>query len=159
MLVEILVAASIVVAGALASMSFIHSVNKLSRQTLHNAQASYLSEEATEVARLMRDNSWDNVSAANFPTGVPYYPVFNGTNWVLSQTPTNIGIFTRKIIFHDAYRKDSSAGTKQDDLQIYDETGYSYYYDPNSRSVTVNVTWYEEGTPVTKILSIYLMKI
>lgn len=96
MIVEVLVATSIITVSILAAMAVTQKSVYVSRQAFHTTQASFLLEEGAENARIARDNDWANVAALN------------------SSEP--IGIFTRTILASSVNRdnttKDiSSVGT------------------------------------------------
>ena len=99
MMVEVLVAASIITVSILAAMTVAQKAVFVSRQALHTTQAAFLLEEGAENARIARDNAWSNIVSLNFSE--------------------QVGIFTRTVIASNVNRdnttKDISAlGT--DDL-------------------------------------------
>ena len=63
MMVEILVAASIITVSILASMAVTQKSVSISRQAFHINQAAFLLEEGVEAVRTIRDNGWANISA------------------------------------------------------------------------------------------------
>ena len=74
MMVEVIVAISIIVVSVLAAMSVTQKSIFVSRQALHVKEASFLLEEGAESVRIIRDNSWNNISALN--VGTDYYLIF-----------------------------------------------------------------------------------
>ncbi|MFA6301024.1 MAG: hypothetical protein WC609_01595 [Candidatus Paceibacterota bacterium] len=101
MVVEILVATSIITVSILAAMTVAQKAIYVSRQALHATQASFLLEEGAEEARIARDNAWSGVVALN--------------------TSESIGIFTRTVVASSVTRNvvsgdigpgDADAGTK-----------------------------------------------
>ncbi len=146
MLVEVLVAVSIITLSVIAATAVAQKSVYVSRQALHVSQASYLLEEGAEAVRIVRDNGWSNLSA--LAPGTDYYPVFSGGTWTLSTTPATIGIFTRKINIANVNRDNATsdiAGTGTDD--------------PGTKMFTVTVSWNEGGTSQSKTLSFYIMDI
>jgi Tfp pilus assembly protein PilV len=146
MMVEIMVAVSLVTISMLAAMSVAQKSVYVSRQAFHATQASFLLEEGAEAVRILRDNAWTNISGLT--TGANYYPTFAGGAWTLSSTANTVGIFTRKVsiasVNRDNTTKDiSGAGTN----------------DPNTKLVTVTVSWLEGGVTITKTLQFYIINI
>jgi Tfp pilus assembly protein PilV len=77
LVVEILVAVSIITVFILTAMAVAQKAIYVSRQALHATQASFLLEQGGENMRIARDNAWSNV--ATFPE-------------------EQIGIFTRTVV-------------------------------------------------------------
>jgi len=146
MMIEILVAAAIIVSVVLAAMAVTQKAIQISYQSLHSSQASFLLEEGAEAVRIVRDNSWDNIS--NLNTATDYYPLFSGNTWILSTSPFQIGKFTRKVnvanVTRDTTTGDiSSTGTDDVDTKLF----------------TVTVSWLEGGRTITKTLPFYITNI
>lgn len=146
MMVEILVAMSIVTVSILAAMAVTQKSISVSRQAVHSSQASFLLEEGAEIVRILRDNAWINISSLNIATN--YYPTFSSPNWSLSTTPNTVGIFTRTVVIslvnRDNTTKDiSNSGTN----------------DTGTKLVAVTVTWVENGATVSKTLKFYIIDI
>lgn len=102
------------------------------REASTKQQAIFLTEEAIEAARFLRDQSWaGNISNLNL--GVDYYPIASGTTWFFSPTDPGLinGKFTRTIRFDRVFRNAS------DDITA---TGTE---DLNTRMVTARVLWGE----------------
>jgi Tfp pilus assembly protein PilV len=145
LMVEVLIVTSIIAVSVLAFMAVAQKSIYLSRQSLHTAQAVFLLEEGAEATRIVRDNGWVNITALN--TSTDYYPTFSST-WTLSSTPNTVGIFTRTVNV-EAVNRDNST----DDIA---EVGTE---DDGTRLVTVEVSWLEGGTTVTKTMSFYISDI
>jgi Tfp pilus assembly protein PilV len=146
MMVEILIAVSVIAVSVLAVMGVAHNSIRVARQSSHATQAGFLLEEGAESVRILRDNAWTNISALTPSTN--YYPTFSGGTWTLSTTPNTVGIFTRTVNISTVKRDNttndiSSSGTD----------------DPDTMLVVVTVSWLEGGTTVTKTLSFYVMNI
>ncbi len=144
MMVEIIIVASIITASILGIMAVAQKSIYVSRQTLHSVQASFLLEEGAEAVRVFRDNTWTNISSLNNATD--YYPVFSSGTWSLSTTPSQVGIFTRKVNIASVSRDNTT--------QDISSTGTN---DPGTKLITVTVSWSEAGTTVSKTLSFYIM--
>lgn len=146
MVVEILVAVSIIVVSVLAAMTVAQKSISVSRQAFHTTQATFLLEEGAEAVRILRDNAWTNIS--DLSAGANYYLNFSGSTWILEETANTVGIFTRTIslanVNRDNITKDiSSTGTN----------------DLGTKLITVTVSWPEGGVTITKTLQFYIMNI
>jgi len=142
MMLEVLVISAIIVASVVASLVVAQKSIYLSRQSFHQAQAAFLLDEGAEATRILRDNAWSSVS--NLTSSTDYYLSFSGGTWVFSTTPSNVGIFTRKIVFSSAFR---------DGSQNLVSSGTS---DNQTRLITVTVSWSDGGDTFTKTLQFYL---
>ncbi len=146
MIVEILVAISIITVSILAAMSVVQKSISVARQSLHASQASFLLEEGAEVARILRDNAWTNISSLSVATN--YYPTFSTPNWSLSTTPNTVGIFTRIVTISNVNRDNTTK-----------DISASGTDDPKTKLITITVSWSENGVSVSKTLSFYMMDI
>ena len=88
MAVEILIAVSIIAVSILAAMAVAQKAVSVSRQAFHATQAGFLLEEGAENTRIMRDDSWDSVTALN--------------------SSEQIDIFTRTIVASSVNRDNTS---------------------------------------------------
>ena len=145
MMVEIIVAASIIVVSVLAVMSVAQKSIYVSRQALHISQAAFLLEEGAEAVRILRDNSWNNISS--LVNATDYYPLLSGS-WTLSTTPSVVGIFTRKVNVASVNRNEST-----------EDIASSGINDAGTKLITITVSWTEAGVVVNKTLSFYIMDI
>jgi len=146
MVIEVLIAASIITVAILAASAVAQKSIYVAHQAFHTTQATFLLEEGAEAVRITRDNAWSNISSLTLATD--YYPTFTGGTWTLSATPNTVGNFTRTVslaaVNRDATTHDiSSSGTN----------------DPSTKLVTVTVSWPEGGATVTKTLQFYLIDI
>lgn len=147
MMLEVLVAASIIAMSVLAASNVAQKSIGASRQAFHSTQASFLLEEGAEAIRVYRDNAWGNLSAMT--VGTDYYPSFSGSTWTFSTTPSTVGNFTRKVVLSNVYRDSSSQ----------DIVSSGGTLDSGTKLVTVTVSWNQGGKVVTKTLSFYLADI
>lgn len=145
-MVEILIAVSIITVSILAVMAVAQKSVYISRESLHVAQAEFLLEEGAEVARILRDNAWSNISSLT--AGTYYYPAFSSNTWNLSSNDSAVGIFTRTLSIADVRRDIAS-----------DDISNAGANDSGTKLITITVSWPEGGTIVTKILSFYLTNI
>ena len=147
MMIEALVAASIITASILAATAVAYKSVYISRQAFRISQASFLLEEGAEAVRIARDNAWSNISS--LMVGTNYYPTFLHGTWVLSTTANTVDIFTRKVVLTNVNRDDNTK-------DIVDSGGT---LDNDAKLVTVTVSWIEGGTTVVKTLQFYIMDI
>lgn len=146
MIIEVLIAASIITVATLATMAVAQKSIYVSRQAFHETQAVFLLEEGAEAIRISRDNSWNNISALTVDTN--YYPTFSSGTWTLSSTPNTVGIFTRIVTIANVNRDDATK-----DISV------SGTNDPKTKLVTVTLSWPEGGSTVTKTLQFYISDI
>ena len=146
MLIEVLVAVSIITASTLAAMAVAQRSIILSHRSVNMSQASFFLEEGAEAVRILRDDDWVNISSLN--TNTDYYLEFTGATWSLTTTPAQIGEFTRKINIADVSR-DATSGN-------ISESGNP---DAGTKLVTVSVSWNEGSNTVTKTLQLYITDI
>ncbi len=146
MLIEVIIATALISILMLALVSVTQKSLELSERSLKQIQASFLLEEGVEAVKTVRDNSWTNISSVT--TGSNQYLSFNtGTNtWSLSSTPDTIdNVFTRTIVLDSVYRD----GT--------DDIASSGTIDPNTKKVTVNVSWLSSVGTINKSISFYIV--
>ncbi len=146
MTVEVLIAVSVITISILAATTVAQKSVYVSRQGLHFSQANFLLEEGGEAVRILRDNSWSNISS--LAAGTTYYPVFSLGTWTLSTTPNTVGVFTRKVVFSNVNRDNTTKDISP--------TGTD---DPGTKLVTVTISWPEGGATITKTLSFYILDI
>lgn len=146
MMVEVLVVASIITVSVLAAMAVVQKSIYISRQAFHAEQAAFLLEEGAEAVRILRDNTWNNISVLIPATD--YYPLFSGGTWTLSVSANTVDIFTRTVKITSVNRNIST-----NDIESLGTD------DPGTKLVTVAVSWGEGGVTVTKTLLFYIMDI
>jgi len=146
MMVEILVAISIITVSVLVAMTVTEKSVYISRQAFHTTQAAFLLEEGAEAIRIYRDNAWSNISSLT--AGTNYYSTFTGGTWTLSSTANTVGIFTRTVSIANVNR--------DNDTKDIATVGTD---DPGTKLVTVTVSWPEGGVTVNKTLQFYIIDI
>lgn len=147
-LVEIIIGASIL------SVS-LFSLSKLFQATLRDSvltqgvtQGDYLLEEGIEGAKILRDTSYSS-SFGKMSTTTSYYLSWTGTTWATSTTNTLIdGKFDRKINLSDVKR---DSGTS--------DIAAAGTYDPNTKLVTVAVSWRDSTGTTTRSIQSYITNI
>jgi Tfp pilus assembly protein PilV len=97
MMVEIIIAATIISISVLAAISVANRSIIVAHQALHMSQAAFLLEEGAENTRIARDNNWNNIVSLN--------------------SSEQIGIFTRTIVASSVNRNVSTGdiGSGSDD--------------------------------------------
>ncbi len=147
MMVEVLVATSIIAISILAAMAVAQKSVSVSFEASHISEAGFLLEEGAEAVRIVRDNAWTNISGLT--AGTIYYPTFSGGTWTLSTTSNTVGIFTRKVVIANVNRDNTTK-----DIVTSGGT-----VDSGTKLVTVTASWIEGGTTITKTLKFYLINI
>lgn len=147
-LVEVIIACSIISICVFALLGGVSKGTQISLASLRFSQANFLIEEGVESVKIIRDNAWTNISSLT--VGTTYYLSFdtNTNTWSLSTTSNTIdSIFTRTIVFSNAYRN----GT--------DDLASSGTLDPNTKKVTVSVSWGTPSGTKSKSLDFYIANI
>lgn len=106
-------------------------------------KAEFLAKEGVEAFISMRNRGFVNIS--NITSGEAKYLQFSGNSW--ATTTQNIyvdGKFERKFVVENVLR------------DANDNISASGTLDPNSRKITVDVSWLKNEATTTKSLSVYL---
>ena len=136
-LIEILVAVAIissVLISLLGLTSFCLRITSIINQT---NKANNMAQEMMEQIRNFRDvTSWNVDGLGAITSNIDYYIQKSGTpaTWQLIQGTETVNGFTRKVVFEDVMRN------LDDD--IVDSGGVN---DPNTKKVTVTISWEERG--------------
>jgi len=134
-LIEIAVAIALVMAFVSSIVAASHFELKAVNESARKGKAAFLLEEGLEAVRILRDRGWsDNIGP--LVSGSTYYPVFS-INWKVVATDPGLidGLFTRTVVFDDVWRRNS-------DSDIVDvSSGDAKTLDPNTKQVTVTVSW------------------
>ncbi len=146
-LVEVLVAVFIftIILSSLILISNLYLSG--STDSLRNTQAAYLAEEGIEGVKIIRDNSWDDILSILSNTQKFLSFSSASSTWQVSDTKEEIGVFSRSFIINSVSR-DSNG-----DISV------SGTDDPNTKKVTVNVSWNGKKGVVTKSLITYITNI
>ena len=140
-LVEILVTASVIAISFVGFLSFILFSRDQALKAQHKTEAVSSAEEALEVVRKLRDDSY----AANIATktvGTTYYPVISGSPAAWTLTASNPGPtngYTTNLVFSNVSRDASfniaASGTN----------------DPDTKKVVATVTYNDSGQKQVQI--------
>lgn len=129
-LLEIIIAVAII-SGSLFALADVSTLAvRITETALAEQQAIFLAEEGIENARLARDTSWAKLLSSS---GM-------GT----------INTFTRAVTLEDVYRRNS------DDDIIPASSSDQKTLDPNTKKVTVTVSWQTQKGTANTTLSAYL---
>lgn len=146
-LLEIIIGASVITVGILAIITSYNLYFQYALANQNNAQVGYLLEEGLEVVSFLRDGSWaENISTLS--TSTIYYISFNGSSWATTTSPQYVdGKFLRSFNVSDVFR------------DINDDISSSGAYDPNTKQVTVSVSFVQGHSTTTKSISTYMTNI
>ena len=144
-LVEVMIATSIILVFLLALFGTHNMYLKTAFSGAKTVKAAYLAEEGIEVIRFLRDSSWEtNILALS--TAIDYSLVFESGLWRSTTTDVFIDdIFERKIVLSEVYRNSSA--------EIVSSGGT---LDPDTRMITVIVSWGNGTATTTKSISTYI---
>ena len=144
-LVEVLVAAAIIVLIVLSLFSAFTLFLRIGLDVPSMVGATLLAEEGVEAVKYMRDGGW-NQNIAPLILDTPYYLATTSISWTVTATPRlDLGKFTRTVRFY-AVNRDSS-GT------IVSSGGT---LDSGTRKVVVDVRWPTASGSTTRSVSTYL---
>ena len=154
MMVEIVIATSIIAVFALVSLNVAQKSIVVSHRSIHTAQAAYLLEEGAESVKIFRDNNtWANFTTTLFDPASTYClsdTVASWTSALSTNSPcTKIGVFTRTI---------NTATVNRDDMSG-DIVSSGGTLDSGTRLFTITVSWPESGNIITKTLKFYVNNI
>jgi prepilin-type N-terminal cleavage/methylation domain-containing protein len=144
-LIEILVTVTILGLSLSALAGLGNFALKIQDRLKKNMAANYLAIETVEAVRAIKDESWSALDVLS--EGSPFSLAQSGlpAKWSLVSGSEIINGFSRQITFTNVYR-DSN-----DDI-----TQTTSILDPNTKKVTVTVSWNSQGQPQQVLLSTYL---
>lgn len=146
-LIEIVIASAIVLTGVLALSEAFTQYVSFALNNEKNLQAAYLAEEALEAITYIRDQGWTTYITA-IPVSTPYYLTWSSSQWQTSTTPEYVdGLFSRAITLEPVYR-DSN-----------DRIAATGTLDPNTKFVTVSISFLKDQATTTKTMSTYIANI
>lgn len=154
-LLEVVIASSIITASMLAILEAYSFFIRAENSNGMRVKSIYLLEEGIEASRYLRDNSWTS-NILPLSTTTSYYLYFSSSNatgtWQTTTTPQIYdGVFTRKLTFGQVYRNSTT--------QNISTTSSGSAIDPNTRKITVQVSWNDQIGSATKSMSAYLTNI
>lgn len=144
-LVEALVAATIISIVLAAGIGAFMLAIRTSLGNAQELQSAFLAEEGLEAIRILRDNSWSS-NIATRTSSSTFYIAWSGTTWLATSSNQYIdSMFERSVIFYDVYRDANQ-----------DITTSGGTLDSNTKKVTVSVSWRTPSGTSTRALSMYL---
>lgn len=153
-LIEIVVAVGIISLSLFGLAASARIALRVVEENTLEERAMFLLEEGVEAVRLVRDISWSpGITSLSSGTQYFFYPTFNGPQgtWGISAASSGPidGIFIRTVAFDDVYRLLST-----DDI-VPEGTGGALL-DPDTKRVTVTVSWSTPTAVITRVISTYL---
>lgn len=131
-LIEILIVVGIMGIAFFGLVAFLINSSGIIFQVTRNTEAVALAEEGVEGVRSLRDESW-TTRIATLTEGITYYPVISSSKWTLTTTDpgTVNNLYTRTVVIEGVNR------------DVNDDIAVAGTDDPNTKEVTVMVTWNE----------------
>lgn len=146
-LLEILIGSAIIVTGILALSEGYTLYMKYALANEKNIQAAYLAEEGLEAMTFLRDWGW-TAKIKPLSTTTAYQLYWNGSYWTTVMTNQYVdGLFLREIRIADVAR-DSNGNIAA-----------SGTYDPNTKLITVTLSYVQGRSTTTKSISTYITNI
>ena len=120
-------------------MDFLINSSGIIFRVTRNTEAVALAEEGIEGVRSLRDDGW-TTNITTLTENATYYPVISANKWTLTNTnPGTVNnLYTRTVVI---------AGVNRD---VNDDIAVAGTDDPNTKEVTVKVTW-KEGQDVQDV--------
>ncbi|MBX4210883.1 hypothetical protein KW783_02850 [Candidatus Parcubacteria bacterium] len=145
-LVEILVAASIILLFLVAIITANNIYIKAGFGNTRKIQAGFLLEEGVEALRVMRDKGWAAFSSITPDT--TYYLAYSAGTWDKTSTNTYIdSLFERSFVI--------SCVTRDSSDKINTSVTTCPGNDSNTKQVTVSVAWHDQTGTTTRSITTY----
>jgi prepilin-type N-terminal cleavage/methylation domain-containing protein len=144
-LVEIVIVIAIISVALMSIISFFIFSRGVNFKMARNTEATSLAEEGMEAVRKLRDQSWSE-NIADLVSGTTYYPVVSGSNWTLNLNNPGLikGLYTRTVKVENVVRAANS------------NISTSGTADPDTKKLTVRVSWVETGNTKEVVLTTYI---
>ena len=138
-LIEILIVVGIMGIAFVGLVDFLINSSGIIFRVTRNTEAVALAEEGIEGVRSLRDDGW-TTNITTLTENATYYPVISANKWTLTNTnPGTVNnLYTRTVVI---------AGVNRD---VNDDIAVAGTDDPNTKEVTVKVTW-KEGQDVQDV--------
>ena len=155
-LIEAVVAITVFSLGVVALIGMSTIAKSTSEQGRDSVQVSNYLQEGIEAVRLLRNNSWNNVStnggyrlSAQAGQNPPWQLVSGGSE--------TIGKYSRSVAIATVRREDmDGSGTLTAGDRIVATGGA--FDDPDTKKVTVTITWQQGTRTITRQLYAYVTK-
>lgn len=147
-IIEILVVIAVILAAFTAILGFFTFETKIAERDRMRLAAISLAEEAMEAVRNFRDNTtWASTGISKFSINSNYHPASSSTDWDIISGSETINGFNRTVVFNKVSRDTS------DNI----ESTYNPVNDsPDTRKVTVTVSWTDRQGGTSEILATYI---
>jgi prepilin-type N-terminal cleavage/methylation domain-containing protein len=146
-LLEVVVAIAIITIAFLALLNVYSIEVRRALLTEDSTTATFLAEEGIEAIRIMRDTSWAT-RIASMPASTTRYLFFTGSTFLSTTSPEYVyGRFLRSFTIFDVLRDGN------------DDIASTGTLDPNTKRVSVSVSWSANLGTTTKTLEAYLTNI
>ncbi len=147
-LVEVIIASAIVLSALISIMGVYSAMATLSLRNTDSIQATFLAEEGVEIVRILRDKSWSNIaSTTNYATYSFYWNNASST-WVSTTTIIKTDMFQRTAVYSPVYRDTN--------FNITTSSSSPATLDPNSRKISITISWPSSNGTSTKVLDSYM---
>ena len=158
-LIEAIVAITVFVVSVAGMIQLTLVARSSSDQGRDVTQASNYLQEGVEAVRSIRDAGWANITAITSETDYRLTPQSATPPWVLSPGSEAISgtKFTRTLRFSDVRRSEDDGNvalSSGDNICI--GTGCGAYDDPDTRRVTVTVSWQQGTRTVSRQIYAYI---
>ncbi len=157
-LVEAVVAMTVFVVGVVALVQITLLAKSTSEEGQDTVQAVNYLQEGVEAVRSIRDHDWNLV--ASVTPGTSYrLNAQPGTAppWTLTAGSEAIDKYTRTVRFENVRREDTDgSGTMNAGDVICTGAGCGEFDDPDTRRMTVTISWQQGQRTVTRALYAYL---
>lgn len=154
-LIEAVIATSILVVSIIAILTLAVYSRTASDQSRDSVQVANYMQEGQEAVRIMRDSDWNtiatdgsyrlNVQAGSYPP------------WSLSSGTETLGKYSRSVTIASVRREDTDGdGTLSAGDKIVTSGGA--FDDPETKKITVTISWQSGKRTLTRSLTSYLTK-
>jgi len=144
-LVEVIIATSIIVIFLTALIGAYSLYLNLSLSNLQKVRATFLAVEGIEAVKILRDTEWSS-QIGPIVSGTDHYIDFTGGTWVATTSALMIDNFFERVFVLSDVNRDASS----------DITESGGTLDPNTKKVTVTVSWNDKGATSTKVISTFI---
>lgn len=141
--IEVVIGAAIILVTVSATSLAFQAIIRSASLANHVTASAFLLEEGLEVAKLLRVADWNNIAGLN--SGTAYTLVLTDGVWSTEAESEFIdGFFERTMIVNSVYRDSNQ------------DIAPSGTLDPNTKEITVRVSWREHEATTTRAISTYV---
>ncbi|MBX4200412.1 prepilin-type N-terminal cleavage/methylation domain-containing protein [Candidatus Parcubacteria bacterium] len=144
-LVEVVIATALILVLLLTLTGVYNMYLTSALENTDTVRAAYLAEEGVESVKLMRDFSWAS-NIATLAVDTNYYLTFTNSKWQATTTFSLVdSTFDRKFVLSSVNRDSSSNITSSGGT-----------LDPNTRKLTVTLSWPTRSGTSTQAITTYI---